>query len=288
MKIQCVEDKCTRCMLCIKDCVSAVWQQSDSGYPDAANLENCTLCSHCLAICPTDAIVHSGLDEGQIRKIKKDRICPDDYETIVRGKRSIRHFKEKPVLDNEIEKIISLSRYTPTATNSQNVSYTVVTDKGILKKVSRKIFGYGVKTFRFTQKNPGRLVYKMLQSFSWSNMITRYLDPMPYYIEETEKGRDLILHNAPALILVHGPKGGSFSNENCNLAACNMMNYAYSLGLGTCYIGFLSLSLKYSKSLRRLLEIPKKRCVYACFVLGYSAVKHKNSVSRNRPDIKWM
>lgn len=111
---------------------------------------------------------------------------------------------------------------------------------------------------------------------------------MKYYIDQTEKGRDFILHNAPLLILIHAPKGAKFANENCNLAASNLMNYAYSLGLGTCYIGFLNLALQYSKTIRTIVKLPKKRMAYACIIMGYPAYKHAKTASRKQPLIKWI
>ena len=111
---------------------------------------------------------------------------------------------------------------------------------------------------------------------------------MPYYLDETKKGRDLILHNAPALILLHAPKGKNFAGENCNLAAANIMNFAYSLGFGTCYIGFLTLYLKYSRKLRRLVGIPDSRMAYAALVMGIPSYGHTRTASRNNPKIEWL
>ncbi len=287
MKIQIINDACTRCMLCVKDCAAAVWQE-DNGVPRAAFPEACTLCSHCLCVCPAGAIEHSGLDPLQIKKIDKALVNPDAYETVVRGRRSIRHFRDRQVQDEVIQKVIGLANHTPTATNSQNVSYTVITDKEILKEISHTIFGFSVKVFLFTQKFPGNLIYKFIRIFPGSEVIVRYLDPMPYYMDETKKGRDLILHNAPALILIHAPKGKNFSCENSNLATANIMNFAYSLGLGTCYIGFLTLYLKHSKKLRRLVSLPEDRTAYAALVMGYPAYGHTRTASRNNPAIEWL
>lgn len=287
MDIRIIDDRCTRCLLCVKDCAAAVWQ-ADNGVPKAAFPEACTLCSHCLAVCPAGAVEHSGLDLSQIQRIDKALVSPETYETMVRGRRSIRHYKDKKVPDNIIQKVIGLAAHTPTATNSQNVSYTVIVDKEILKKISHTIFGFSVKVFRFTQKFPGNLIYTLIRGISGSEVISRYIDPMPYFMEETEKGRDLILHNAPALILLHAPKGKNFSCENCNLAASNIMNFAYSLGLGTCYIGFLTLYLKHSKKLRRLVRLPDDRMVYAALVMGYPAYGHIRTASRNNPEMKWL
>ncbi|MCK5696189.1 MAG: nitroreductase family protein, partial [Desulfobacula sp.] len=190
--------------------------------------------------------------------------------------------------DELIEKIIRLVNHTPTASNSQNVGYLVVSDQKILNKISTAIFVFSTKFFFLTKQFPGNLIYQTIKLFSKSDTITRYIEPMQYYIDETEKGRDFILHNAPVLILVHTPKGAMFSNENCNISASNIMNYAYSLGLGTCYIGFLNLSLKYSRKLRNLIKLPKNRMVYASIIMGYPAYKHANSASRKKPAIQWV
>lgn len=287
MEIRILDNICTRCMLCVKDCAAAVWQE-DNGVPRAIFPEACTLCSHCLCVCPAGAIEHSGLDLLQIKRIDKALVNPEAYETVARGRRSIRHYKDRQVADGMIEKVIGLAGHTPTATNSQNVSYTVISDKKILKKISQTIFGFSVKVFHFTQRFPGNLIYKAIRAFSGSEIISRYLDPMPYYMDETGKGRDFILHNAPVLILVHAPKGKNFSCENCNLAAANIMNFAYSLSLGTCYIGFLTLYLKHSKKLRKIVRIPEDRMVYAALVMGYPAYGHARTASRNNPEIEWL
>jgi len=70
MKIEKIEENCTNCMLCVKDCVAAVWRE-DKGIAVVFRSEDCTLCSHCLAVCPKDAILHDGLDSTQINKIDR-------------------------------------------------------------------------------------------------------------------------------------------------------------------------------------------------------------------------
>ncbi len=287
MKIRRSEDNCTNCMLCVKDCASVVWKNINN-IPQIVTPDNCNLCSHCLAVCPQGAIEHAGLDALQIHRIDPDLIDASVYETITRGRRSVRHYKDKPISDELIEQVIHLVNHSPTATNSQHIEYLVILDKKILNKISNTIFGFAAAIFSFTKKFPGNLIYKTIKIFQASDIITRYLDPMPYYMDETKKGRDFILHNAPVLILVHAPKKVSFANENCNISAGNIMNYAYSLGLGTCYIGFLNLSLKYSKKLRKLVNLPQGRMVYASIVMGYPAYKHTNTAARKKPAIQWI
>jgi len=287
MKIHRIEDKCTNCMLCVKDCASVVWKEIN-GIPKIIAPDDCNSCSHCLAVCPQGAIVHDGLDSAQIQKTDPELIDPEVYKTIARGRRSVRRYKDKNIPEELIEKVISLVNHSPTASNSQNVGYIVISDKNILKNISKAIFGFATKIFYFTKKFPGNLIYKIIKFFPSSDTIVRYIDPMQYFIDETKKGRDFILHNAPVLILVHAPKDKKFSNENCNISTANIMNYAYSLGLGTCYIGFLNISLKYSKKMRNLVKLPENRKVYACIIMGYPAYKHVYTASREKPVMDWI
>lgn len=287
MNIQRIEANCTKCMLCVKDCVSAVWREVD-GDPEIVAPDDCNLCSHCLSVCAHDAISHDGLDRMQIQKTDKDLIRPDVYETIARGRRSVRHYKDKPVPETLIEEVVGLVNHTPTASNSQHVKYIVITDREVIKEISAKVFGFSAKLYYFFQKFPGNILYKALTLLPSSESITRYVDPMQYYIDETEKGRDFILHHAPCLILVTAPKGEKFANENCNMSAANIMNYAYAKGLGTCYIGFLNIFLKFSKKTRRLVKLPDNRMAYACIIMGYPAYRHANTASRKKPAIDWL
>lgn len=287
MKIQRIEENCTKCMLCVKDCISAVWRDIN-GTPEVINPSDCNLCSHCLSVCAHEAIRHDGLDRKQIKKNDKDLISPEVYEAITRGRRSIRQYKDKPLTDFLIEEVVDLVNHTPTASNSQHVEYIVITDKTALNKISEAVFGFSTKLYNFFLKFPGNLIYKALKLLPSSESITRYVEPMQYYIDETEKGRDFILHNAPCLILVTAPKGAKFANENCNIVAANIMNYAFAKGLGTCYIGFLNIFLKYSKKTRRLIKLADNRMAYACIVMGYPAYKHANTASRKKPSIEWL
>ncbi len=274
-------------MLCVNDCVSAVWRDVN-GTPEVVSPQDCNLCSHCLSVCAHDAILHDGLDHHQIRKTDKSQINPEIYEQITRGRRSIRNYRDKQLPEDLISDIIGLVNHTPTASNSQHVEYIVITDKTVLKQVSAAIFNFSTGIYYFTQKFPGNLIYKFLKLFPASESISRYVDPMQYYIDETAKGRDFILHNAPCLVLITAPKKEKFANENCNMAAANLMNYTYANGLGTCYIGFLNIFLRFSKKTRSLVRLPKNHTAYACIVMGYPSYRHANTASRKNPDIQWV
>ncbi len=287
MSIRVLEDRCKPCLLCVRECVAGAWRE-EHGRPVMAAPELCNRCSHCVAVCPRGAIVHDALDPQQVRRTDRDRLIPEIYAEIVRGRRSIRQFRPKAVPADVIESIIQLAGHSPTASNQQNVGYTVICNRSRLDAISKAVFGVGRWLHAQTGKGVGRWIYGLFKTVSPANSLDRYLEPMGYYIAETEKGRDYVLHRAPVLILVHGPRKGAFHAENCNIAAANIMNYAHARGLGTCYIGFLCLALKFSRTLRRLVQTPKGRKVYACLVMGYPAYRYAFTASRKKPVIQWI
>ncbi len=287
MEICKIENRCNKCMLCVKDCVAGVWREVD-GLPTIVAPDACNRCSHCLAVCPKDAITHNGLDGKQIRRQDRQQLDPEVYLEIVNGRRSIRHYKDEPVPKAVIEKVLDLTRYSPTASNSQNVKYIVIQDKALLRQVSEDIFGFSRRVFGWSQSPLGKILFGIFKNTSLASTLNRYIGTMDYYIKQADGGRDFILHHAPVLILIHSPKGSRFSCDNCNIAATNIINYAYTLGLGTCFIGFLTMALKYSKVLRHKLGIPKDRQVFASLVMGVPAYRHSFTVSRKKPHVKWI
>jgi nitroreductase/NAD-dependent dihydropyrimidine dehydrogenase PreA subunit len=288
MQIQRIQEKCIGCMRCVDDCVSGVWRIED-GVPTVSAPESCNLCSHCLAVCPQKAILHAGLDMSQIKRVVRKKIDPEAYKQIVLSRRSVRQFQNRPLNRSDLEAIIGLSSYSPTASNSQHVEYIVIADKIRLLEISRIIFSTARTIYDWSISKPGKFVFNGLRMNSGlAKMMEKYIEPMEYYMALQESGRDLILHNAPVLIVLHGPAVSFFASDNCNIAAANICNYAHSMGLGTCFIGFVTLSSRFSKKLCSLIELPKGRTIYSSLVVGYPKYSFAYTVSRKPPKIQWL
>lgn len=273
-------------MRCVEDCASGVWRMKD-GMPSVVSPESCNRCSHCLSVCPENAIENDYLSANQVRAIDKQRIDPASYKEIVLSRRSVRRYKKKPVDPAHIDNVIDVARYSPTASNSQHVGYLVITNPERLSRISETVFAMARRFHDWAGTPSGRLLMKGLKKNAAIDLALRkYIEPMEYYIELTESGRDLILHNAPALILLHGPSVSFFASDNCHIAAANIMNYAHALGLGTCMIGFVTLASRFHRGLSNLLELPKGRKLYASLVIGHPAFPHANTASRKTAPVK--
>ena len=200
MRIEKREDKCSECMLCVRDCVMGVWRNVN-GKSQVVDIDLCNRCSHCIAVCPCDAIIHDGLKKEEITAVNRKNLNPDVYRDIIISRRSVRQFKNKPVPREIIEQILDVARYAPTASNSQDVGYIVITDKRLIEETAASIFGLASRLYNKTKKGIGRL-FVNLTGLSEN----RYLRVMNYAQEQnSQNGRDFILHNAPVLILIHAP-----------------------------------------------------------------------------------
>lgn len=283
MRIEKIEDKCTGCMLCVRECVMGVWRAVD-GKSRVVDVDLCNRCSHCMAVCPGDAIIHDGLKKEEIAAVNRKNLNPEILRDIIISRRSIRQFKNNPVPREIIEKVLDLARYAPTASNNQDVGYIVITDKRILEEAAQNIFGLASRLYNMTKNGIGKL---FLNATGLSQ--NRYIRVMKYAQEQhAQTGRDFILYNAPVLILIHAPKRKPFASDNCNIAATTIINYAHTLGLGTCFLGFIVAALRFSGKLRKNFGVPDNRRVCASLAMGYPAYHFANTVSRKKPEVIWL
>ena len=283
MNIKRIDDRCSNCGLCVRDCVSGVWRIVN-GKPEPVAPDLCNRCSHCIAVCPRDAILHDGLDAAQADRAKRADLKPDAYRDIILSRRSIRQFRDKAVPRAVIERIIDLARYAPTASNDQDVGYIVITDKKTIEKAAGNLFGFLGRLYEKTQKGIGKFIVTRTGLSE-----NRYLKVMEYARQQNaETGRDFMLYNAPVLMLLHTPKKNRFGTDNSAIAATTIINYAHALGLGTCFIGLMTLALRFSKKMRRHFGVPDGRRVDTCLVMGYPAYYHARTVSRKKANIRWV
>jgi nitroreductase len=123
---------------------------------------------------------------------------------VIKKRRSIRAYKDKSLSKETIESILEAARYAPTASNLQQLEYKVITNKKLIKKISERIVEQIKKESSFTSLR--------------------------------DKG-DLIFYDAPLVIIIIGPEDNKWIYSDAALAVQNIMLYATSIGLGTCFIG---------------------------------------------------
>lgn len=269
---------CIGCQKCVKDC----FPNDIEIIEGKANIKNktCMECGHCIAVCPKNAITS---DEYAMEEIKAYDpqtfdVDPSNLLNFIQFRRSIRQFKSQPIEQEKLKKIIEAGRFTQTATNMQDVAYTVVTKKlDTLKPlVYESLKEVGVNTLKQLEGIESTEQTKKMKRYAslWVNMYDAYLQ---------NATNDKVFFNAPTIIVITAQ-----SELNGALAASNMELMTNALGLGTFFSGFFVRAAADNEKIMNLLGLDQTRKIIACMVIGYPAVKYLRTVPRKEADIRWI
>lgn len=263
-------DKCTKCGLCVKVCGSHAIDLDEKGFPHEDLPIICNDCGHCMAVCPTGAVLNTRLDKNQIREMIDPKITFDQFFNLVRNRRSIRIFKKEPITKEHMDKIMECVRYIPTGSNKQALKYLFITDPTILQEIKKKM----AKGFALTSglaNSIGRLFVKKEDRQSLKRHMKRW-----------KEGYDPFLRDAPCLLIIYtNLKYFGIPAWDAGIASYNINLACETLGIGVLMNGFHVVTSKILKSLKKISLIPKKHYIVASMCLGYPAIKYKNTVSRN-------
>lgn len=268
---------CIRCGKCVRVCPSGIMNQEKKG--DAISLkhiQNCIACGHCVDVCPTDSVIHCLFPPDKIHTIDYARLpAPEQVMLLIKSRRSNRAITSEPVPNEMLEQIIEAARYAPTASNKQQVSFTLVTDPIKLRQIS----DFTIDKLSSTAKKLSNPIIKgLLKPFL--REIYNSLPALFRLKQEHKAGNDPILRKATALLLFHTPKSNGFGCQDANLAYQNASLMAQSLGVSQIYMGFVikAIQLSGQEEFSQMLGIKGK--IQAIMALGIPAFNYAKYTER--------
>jgi nitroreductase len=184
-----------------------------------------------------------------------------DINAVILGRRSTRDFTAEAVDDETVRRLIDAAVRAPSASNEQPCTFTVVRDQALLDRVSDEAKSYLLGTLPAGPESDRRRA------------------------SLTDDGYQLFYH-APALIIISGNSQRPWVTEGCALAAENLMLAAYSVGLGTCWIGLAQGYLNTAAG-KKALGIPEAWVPVAPIIVGYPK-SETPAVARREPEIRWI
>lgn len=168
----------------------------------------------------------------------------------IKSRRSVRSYKSAALSKEMLKIIVEAGCYAPTGHNVQPWHFSVVQDRVLFGEVNEKA--------------------------------KRIMAGVP--VDWIEKiGRDSaidITHGAPALILVSCKIGAVSGSEDCTAAMENMIIAAESLGIGSCWMGFVAFTFKDSDLMKKL-GVPEGYEPKQAAVFGYPEGEKKQAPMRN-------
>lgn len=281
MNIRINPEACIRCSKCVKVCPSKIFSQSQTpGIPEVSNIESCIACGHCVAACPAGAVEHSLFPSTKIHPIDYNQLpTAEQMMLLCKTRRSNRAFSTKPIPAEYLETILEAAHRAPTGSNSQNVSYTLVTDPEKLRAITA-----------FTMNTFGKMLSKMKNPFIKPiiKMIMpdamRYIPVLERIENDYAKGGDQILRRATAVILIHTPLKARMGHMDANLAYQNGSLMAETLGVSQFYTGFVLNAVSQSKGeLEKILGIEGR--IQAGMALGMPQFRYPNYIDKKDIDV---
>lgn len=169
-----------------------------------------------------------------------------ETEKAIAGRRSVRAYEKKPIPEEMIQKLLKAGAMAPSAMDKQPCRFIVIEDRAKMDKIASAVkdrlgvLGIGARL-----------------------------------IERAKVMEDVIFYGAQLLILLVADKD-DWAPIDCALAAQNMMLQGYDMGLGSCFIGFMTTLDEKSEILKEL-GISEKQKLYCPLIFGFP---------KNWPDAK--
>ena len=246
------KSKCIGCSLCVKDCPGGIlYLENGKAHTRESG---CIECGHCYAVCPQHAIRMNGYDDENTSFTSMTTIDSGVLLSAMKSRRSIRQFKDTPVEEEKIASILEAGRYSPTGSNRQNVSFTILGSKQAeFEKECVDLFRKGQKV----------------------------ASPFADIVKNLKVTDDYFFKGAPLVIVV-----SSKSEVNAGLASSYMELMAESLGLGVLYSGFFVICAKLNSKIKGMLDLPKGDKAVTCMVIGYPNVTYQRIAPRRALKLK--
>jgi len=264
-------DKCDSCGVCSAECPAGIILIKEPGalpYKAKGGELMCINCGHCVAVCPTGALHHERMEPEECVPISR-KLLPSGahVEHLMKSRRSIRVYKEKPVPRETLAKLIDIARYAPSGGNIQPVHWLVIEDREEIKRLG----GLAVDWMRsMLQAMPG------LDDQSHLGLI----------VSACDRGIDMIMHEAPHLIVAHAQIQFGLLQADCDIALTYLELAAYSMGLGACWNGLFYMTSNHP-TVKEALQLPEGHQCFGAMLIGYPKYKYRRIPLRKEPKVVW-
>ncbi len=268
-------NKCTKCLKCVKDCpANAITIET------GAIADTCIHCGHCIAICPEMTVFP---DHGEIVPLLSQSVTADHFISLTAGIRSCRSYLPKEVPDEILLSLADNLKHAPSASNARPLQLSIVRTPEkvqLLNNLTEEsliaLFSLVTSPFvsPFIKLFAPKLDIRKLRRYKYS------------FLKQRKQNSSMVCHHAPAVLLFHGPVSKTGMLEaDANIWATYTSLLANTMGLGTCFIGFIVKAFAKNGKQNHHFGIPASNRIYAALVVGYPRVKYKQECSRESPEI---
>ena len=174
------------------------------------------------------------------------------FQQLVKNRRSIRRYLEKPVEREKILACIEAARLAPSADNVQPWRFLIIDDPELKSQLAKEVFSGIYYISKFAAKAPV-LIMILARLDIIANRIGKQIQNINFYLIDV------------------------------GIAGEHFVLQAEELGLGTCWIGWFN-----SRKARKFLKIPRKYKIVSLMAVGYYEKRPPKEKKRKKlEEIVW-
>jgi nitroreductase/NAD-dependent dihydropyrimidine dehydrogenase PreA subunit len=250
---------CKKDGACVAVCPGNTLALDENEFPEEVAEGTCIFCGHCVAVCSCNALTHAGLPMEEFLPVSKDLPSAAVIDGFLMGRRSVREFKDRPVSKETLHALLDVARHAPSASNSQKLHWIVMGEKAEVRTLSE-------------------------ETMNW----LRATGLRPHMLEQWEKGNDVVLRGAPALIMVCAPADYGWGKQDSAIALTFLELAAEARGLGVCWAGFLTHVASVHAPVREALLVPEGYVVHGGLMLGEGKYSYRLVPPRKPLSVRWL
>lgn len=256
---------CISCGTCAKVCVTGKITSNEHFDPILHQNVTCISCGQCIAFCPAGAVT---TDSPNLLNTDKPKaytsgISSEILSQYLKSRRSNRVWKDEPLSKEICEDLISVASYAPSGINIHPTKWVIVTDTKKVREFSKASMEF-LKTL--PSDHPAAGFVQMILGNPESDPICR---------------------DAPAIIIAVADENSPSALVDSVIALSYIDVYAQSLGVGTCWVGYVMGMLTFNPELGKILGVPSGVVPQYAMLAGYAKHKPKQIPPRRMAEIFW-
>ena len=209
-------------------------------------------------------------------------------EEVIFRRRSVRFYHKKQVPEHLVKRLLEAGRFAPSAGNAQPWKFIVVRDQDMIREMTEDVVKFCQKVMKLLDYlKPGREGRRWLAALV-QKLRKNEFHPIPFgAMKLIAEGRLGVWHGAPTVIvMLVDTRSPGKPLVDVGIAGQNMVLAAHSLGLGTCWVSFIT-PLEFTMKWRKRLGVKRPYKLVTSIGVGYPKGNPDGYVTRETQAIDW-